>query len=73
MYLIGVDYHPSFQQIAFFVEETGEYGERRLRHEDGEAGRFYRELQQRVTRPTFCTRASERVYTSAQVDLGPHL
>ena len=25
MMLIGVDYHPSFQQIAFFVEETGEY------------------------------------------------
>src|SRR5215467_5845987 len=24
MYLIGVDYHPSFQTIAFFVEETGE-------------------------------------------------
>jgi hypothetical protein len=22
---IGVDYHPSFQQIAFLVEETGEY------------------------------------------------
>ena len=27
MMLIGVDYHPSFQQIAFFVEETGECGE----------------------------------------------
>jgi len=23
--MIGVDYHPSFQQIAFLVEETGEY------------------------------------------------
>jgi hypothetical protein len=30
MMLIGVDYHPSFQQIAFFVEETGEYGEPEL-------------------------------------------
>ena len=30
MMLIGVDYHPSFQTIAFFVEETGEYV--RLRH-----------------------------------------
>jgi hypothetical protein len=28
MMLIGVDYHPSFQQIAFFVEETGECSER---------------------------------------------
>ena len=49
MMLIGVDYHPSFQQIAFFVEETGECGEHRLRHEDGEAERFYRDLQQRGT------------------------
>src|SRR5215470_17098330 len=32
-----------FQQIAFFVEETGECGERRLGHEDGEAERFYRD------------------------------
>src|SRR6266851_5752158 len=45
--LIGVDYHPSFQQIAFLVEETGEYSERRLNHSDGEAEKFYRELQQR--------------------------
>jgi hypothetical protein len=30
MMLIGVDYHPSFQQIAFFVEDTGEFGERQL-------------------------------------------
>jgi hypothetical protein len=29
---IGVDYHPSFQQIAFFVKETGECGERQLNH-----------------------------------------
>jgi len=28
MMIIGVDYHPSFQQIAFLMEETGEYGER---------------------------------------------
>jgi transposase len=45
--LIGVDYHPSFQQIAFLVEETGEYSERRLNHSDGEAEKFYRDLQQR--------------------------
>jgi hypothetical protein len=30
MMIIGVDYHPSFQTIAFFAEETGEYDERRL-------------------------------------------
>jgi transposase len=47
MIIIGVDYHPSFQQIAFMEEETGECGERRLNHSDGEAERFYRELKQR--------------------------
>src|ERR1700693_333039 len=47
MMIIGVDYHPSFQQIAFFIEETGECGERRLNHEDGDAERFYRELKQK--------------------------
>jgi hypothetical protein len=39
--IIGVDYHPSFQQIAFLVEETGECGERQLNRSDGEAERFY--------------------------------
>jgi transposase len=45
--LIGVDYHPSFQQIAFLVKESGEYSERRLNHSDGEAEKFYRDLQLR--------------------------
>ncbi len=48
--IIGVDYHPSFQQIAFFMEETGEYGERQLKHDESEAERFYRDLQQRGIR-----------------------
>jgi hypothetical protein len=30
MMIIGVDYHPSFQTIAFFVEEAGECGEQEL-------------------------------------------
>src|SRR5437899_2289857 len=47
MIIIGVDYHPSFQQIAFLDQETGECGERQLHHSDGEAEKFYRELQQR--------------------------
>jgi transposase len=47
MVIIGLDYHPSFQQIAFVDSETGECGERRLMHSDGEAERFYRELKQR--------------------------
>jgi len=45
--LIGVDYHPSFQQITFFVEDTRE---RQLNHSEGEAEQFYRDLQQRGIR-----------------------
>ncbi len=48
MIIIGVDYHPSDQYIAFADTETGECGERRLNHGDGEAERFYRDLQQRA-------------------------
>jgi len=47
MMLIGVDYHPSFQTIAFLVEETGEYGDQELNHSDGQAEKFYRDLKQR--------------------------
>jgi transposase len=47
MVIIGVDYHPSFQTIAFCVEETGECGEQELTHSDGQAEKFYRELKQR--------------------------
>ena len=50
MLIIGVDYHPSFQTIAFLKEETGECGEQELNHRDGQAERFYRELQQRGVR-----------------------
>src|ERR1700737_904961 len=47
MLIIGVDYHPSFQQISFLDQETGECEERRLNHSDGEAEKFYRDLKQR--------------------------
>ena len=50
MYLIGVDYHPSFQQFAFFDQGTGECGEPQLNHSDGEAERFYRDLKQKGIR-----------------------
>lgn len=45
MLIIGLDYHPSFQQIAYLDTETGECGERRLGHPE-EAQGFYRELRQ---------------------------
>ena len=32
MLIIGCDYHPGFQQIAYVDMETGELQERRLKH-----------------------------------------
>jgi hypothetical protein len=43
MIVIGADYHPGFQQIAFVDTETGDCGERRLQHRE-EAEKFYRDL-----------------------------
>ena len=43
MIIIGVDFHPEFQQIAFVDTETGEYEEKRLMHA-AEAEEFYRAL-----------------------------
>jgi hypothetical protein len=39
MMIMGCDFHPGFQQIAYVELETGEYGERRLDHQ-GEALAF---------------------------------
>jgi transposase len=44
MMIIGCDFHPSWEQIAWLDTETGETGERKLVHADGEAERFYRQL-----------------------------
>jgi transposase len=44
MIIVGFDYHPGFQQIAFMDTETGELKERRLQHRE-EAEKFYRELE----------------------------
>ncbi len=46
MIIIGVDFHPEFQQIAVVDTETGELSERRLEHPN-EAEIFYRELVSR--------------------------
>ena len=43
MIIIGADYHPGFQQIAFVDTDTGEFQERQLQHPE-EAEKFYREL-----------------------------
>ena len=41
MIIIGVDFHPEFQQIAWVDTDTGEFQEKRLAH-PAEAERFYR-------------------------------
>ncbi len=43
MIIIGVDFHPEFQQIASVDTETGEFQEKRLGHRE-EAETFYRGL-----------------------------
>ena len=43
MIIIGADYHPGFQQIAFVDTDTGEFQERRLQHRE-EVEKFYRDL-----------------------------
>src|SRR6266550_516614 len=43
MLIIGCDYHPAFQQIAFVNTDTGELQEGRLQHRE-EAEKFYRDL-----------------------------
>ena len=42
MIIIGVDYHPEFQQIALVDTDTGEFQEKRLAHPE-EAEKFYRD------------------------------
>jgi len=43
MTIIGVDFHPEFQQIASVDSDTGEFQEKRLGHGE-EAENFYRAL-----------------------------
>jgi hypothetical protein len=43
MIIIGVDFHPEFQQIASVDTDTGEFLEQRLAHRE-EAEKFYRGL-----------------------------
>lgn len=44
MVIVGCDFHPSWEQIAWLDTETGETGERKLEHASGEGERFYRGL-----------------------------
>ncbi len=44
MLIVGCDFHPGWQQIAWLDTETGETGEQKLVHAAGEAKRFYEQL-----------------------------
>lgn len=44
MIIIGCDYHPSWQQICWMNQASGETGENKLDHSSGEAERYYRQL-----------------------------
>jgi transposase len=43
MLIIGCDFHPGFQQVAIFDNQTGEIEQKRLKHRE-EAEQFYRSL-----------------------------
>ena len=49
MLIIGCDYHPGFQQIAFLDTDGGEVGERRLAHRE-DAEQFYYKLKEQNLR-----------------------
>jgi transposase len=74
MIIIGVDFHPEFQQIAFVDTETGELQERRL-DQPSEAEGFYRELASRPSQVRVGMEASghgrwfERLMSELQIEL----
>jgi hypothetical protein len=50
MIIVGCDLHTQYQQITMLDKSTGELTKRRLKHESGEGGRFYRRLPKTVRR-----------------------
>ena len=72
MMIIGCDFHPSFQQIAYLDQETGEYVERRLSHR-GEAVAFYRSLAGRAVRIGVEATGNDRWFRNLMSELGHEL
>src|ERR1700685_4556319 len=72
MIIIGVDFHPEFQQIASVDTETGEFQEKRLGHRE-EAEAFYRALAGQKVRvgmeASGHARWFERLLAELQVEL----
>jgi|ERR1022692_1797146 transposase len=44
MMIIGCDFHPSWQQVSWLDTKTGETGEQKLVHAEGQAKTFYQQL-----------------------------
>ena len=44
MFIVGCDFHPGWQQVAWFDAETGETDEQKLGNGNGEAERWYGQL-----------------------------
>jgi transposase len=69
MMIIGCDFHPSFQQIAYVDQETGEYVERCLRHREEAVG-FYRSLTGRAVRIGVEATGNDRWFRKLMSELG---
>ncbi len=72
MMIIGCDFHPSFQQIAYVEQETGEYEERRLSHR-GEAEAFYWSLAGKAVRIGMEATGNDRWFHKRMSELGHEL
>ena len=72
MWIIGCDFHPRFQQIAFVNTEGGECGQRRLEHRE-EAEQFYRGLAGQAVRVGMETGGSSRWFERLLCELGHEL
>lgn len=72
MWIIGCDYHPRFQQIAFLNQDTGEYGQRRLEH-TAEAEQFYRGLSGEAVRIGVEASGQARWFERLLAELGQEL
>src|SRR3989440_4135780 len=74
MIIIGVDFHPEFQQIASVDTDSGEFQEKRLTHRE-EAEKFYRDLAMHTVSVRVGMEASgharwfERLVAELQIEL----
>ena len=72
MWIIGCDFHPSFQQVAYVNTEGGECGNRPLRHM-GEAEGFYRRLGGQAVRVGMEASGHSRWFERLLAELGHEL